>query len=247
MQLIAHVLHARRTHHLHLWRRGGEFQLDLGVIELALAQALAEHLAGGAVLVLSLGARFAEIARRRQQDVEHPLFGRIVGFGLDAQHRLFAGQLDRDIGQLANDRIDVAAHVANFGELGRLDLDEWRVGELRQAAGDLGLADTGRADHQDVLRRDLGADRFRRLLAAPAIAQRDGDRFLGGGLADDMAIEFGDDLAWRHRSGTGEAGLQGIGGKGVVHGGVTHWPPPLSVVRAGGRRSMVSIVRLWLV
>jgi hypothetical protein len=69
--------------------------------------------------------------------------------------------LDRDLDQIADDRVDVAADVADLGELGRLDLDERRLGEPRQPARDLGLADAGRADHQDVLRRDLLAQRLR--------------------------------------------------------------------------------------
>jgi hypothetical protein len=32
------------------------------------------------------------------------------------------------------------------------------------------------------------------LLAAPAVAQRDGHRALGAGLADDVLVEFGDDF-----------------------------------------------------
>ena len=87
--------------------------------------------------------------------------------------------LDGHVDQVADDRVDVLADVADLGELGRLDLDERRVGEPRQAARDLGLADAGRADHQDVLRRDLAAHRLVDLLAAPAVAQRDRDRALG--------------------------------------------------------------------
>jgi hypothetical protein len=34
-------------------------------------------------------------------------------------------------------------------------LDEGRIRQLRQAPGDLGLAHTGRPDHEDVLGRDL--------------------------------------------------------------------------------------------
>ena len=69
-----------------------------------------------------------------------------------------------DLDQVAHDRVDVAADVADLGELGRLDLDERRVGEPREPARDLGLADAGGTDHQDVLRRDLLAQR----LGAPA-------------------------------------------------------------------------------
>ena len=69
---------------------------------------------------------------------------------------------------------------------------------LRQAARDLGLADAGRPDHQDVLRHHLFAHLAFELLAAPAVAQRDGDGALGVLLADDEAVEFGNDLAGRN-------------------------------------------------
>ena len=55
--------------------------------------------------------------------------------------------------QVADHALDVAAVVADLGVLGRLDLDERGAGELGQPAGDLGLADAGRADHEDVLGR----------------------------------------------------------------------------------------------
>ena len=100
---------------------------------------------------------------------------------------------DRLFGQVAGDLLDVAADIADLGELGRLDLDERRVGQLRQPAADLGLAATGRADHQDVLGRHLVAQLGAEPLAPPAIAQRHGDRALGLGLADDVLVERGDD------------------------------------------------------
>ena len=102
---------------------------------------------------------------------------------------------ERDLDQVAHDLLDVAADIADLGELGRLDLDERRLGQAGQPARDLGLADAGRADHQDVLGQHLVAQLGRQLLAAPAVAQRDGDRALGVVLADDVAVELGDDLA----------------------------------------------------
>ncbi len=96
------------------------------------------------------------------------------------------------------DRFDVAADVADLGELAGLDLEEGRGGQLGQAAGDLGLADAGRADHEDVLGRDLvgqvGRQRWRRrkrLRRAMATA------FLAALLADDVLVELGDDLPGR--------------------------------------------------
>ncbi|MNR06389.1 hypothetical protein D3C85_1224580 [compost metagenome] len=75
----------------------------------------------------------------------------------DADDFLLAQQLDRGIGQVADDRLDITADITDFGELGRFDLDERGVGQFGQAAGDFGLADAGRADHQDVLGRDFNA------------------------------------------------------------------------------------------
>ena len=69
------------------------------------------------------------------------------------------------------------------------------MGELGQSPGDLGLADAGRADQQDILGRDLVAQIGGHAPAAPAIAQGDGDGLLGLGVADNEAVEFGDDFA----------------------------------------------------
>ena len=71
---------------------------------------------------------------------------------------------DGELGEVADDRLDVAADVADLGELRRLDLDERRLRELREPARDLGLPDAGRPDHDDVLGRDLVAQ----LARAPA-------------------------------------------------------------------------------
>ena len=76
-------------------------------------------------------------------------------------------------------------------------LDERRLRQPRQAPGDLGLADAGRPDHQNVFRQHLVAHAVGQLLTAPAIAQRDGDGALGVVLADDEAVEFGNDFAGR--------------------------------------------------
>ncbi len=97
--------------------------------------------------------------------------------------------------QVADDLVDVAADIADLGELGGLDLDEGRAGELGEAARDLRLADAGRADHQNVLGQHLLAHIAFELLTAPAVAERDGDGALGVALADDVAVELGNDLA----------------------------------------------------
>ena len=129
------------------------------------------------------------------QRVEHALLGGELGLGLHFLPLPVADQADADLDQVADDLLDVAADIADLGELGRLDLEERRAGELGEAARNLGLADAGRADHQDVLRQHLLLHRAGQLLAPPAVAERDGDGALGVVLADDVAVEFGDDFA----------------------------------------------------
>ena len=106
-----------------------------------------------------------------------------------------ARQRDGDLDEVAHDLLDVAADIADLGEFGRLDLEERRAGELGETAGDFGLADAGRPDHQNVLRQHFLAQPLVELQPAPAVAQRDGDRALGVGLADDEAVELGNDFA----------------------------------------------------
>src|SRR3546814_1094433 len=63
----------------------------------------------------------------------------------------------------------------------------------------LGLADAGRADHQDVFRQHFLAQASGQLLAAPTVAQGDGDSALRLVLADDETVELGNDLARQDR------------------------------------------------
>ena len=171
----------------------------LALIELAFAEHLAEFLSRLAVARCRLGlGHEAHRLRSRQQCIEHSFFSRIHGAMTDLLHLFFARHLDRHVHEVLDDRIDLASHVADLGELGRFHLDEGRIGELGQAARDLGLAHAGGADHEDVLGRDLGAQRFGNLHAPPAVAQGDGHGALGVLLADDVLVQGVDDLAGCH-------------------------------------------------
>ena len=101
---------------------------------------------------------------------------------------------DGDLQQLAHHGLDVAPDVPHLGELGGLHLVEGRLGEDRQAPRDLGLADAGRPDQDDVLGGDFVAQLRRDLAAAPAVAQRHGHRALGAVLADDVPVQLRDDF-----------------------------------------------------
>ena len=138
-------------------------------------------------------------ARRRQQQIEQPLLGVLRRLAAHFLEPLVADHVDAELDEVADHRLDVAADVADLGELRRLDLEERRLRQPRQPPRDLGLADAGRPDHQDVLRRDLFGHLRRQLLPPHAVAQRDRHGALGRGLADDVLVELGDDLARRQR------------------------------------------------
>ena len=192
LQLLGHVLHAGRAHDL---------QLRLGARRRRSRCPCRRARPGAA----SCGTPGAPCSRRGSSPratgistLQDALLGGVFGARAHLAHLGHAGLLDGHLGQVADDGVDVLADVAHLGELGRLHLDEGRVGQLGQAPRDLGLAHAGRADHQDVLGRDLVAQLLVHLLAAPAVAQRDRHGALGVLLADDVAVQLGHDFLRRH-------------------------------------------------
>ncbi|KAJ0343644.1 hypothetical protein COL154_014076, partial [Colletotrichum chrysophilum] len=162
----------------------GDLDLDLLVVQFAVTQLLAEGIArrgrGGLA-----GQRF-----------QHALSRIDMRTRLAALAHLLARQADGDLDEVAHDLLDVAADIADLGELGRLDLDEGRTGQFGEPPRDFRLADAGRTDHQDVFRHHLVAQVFGQLLAAPAVPERDRDGALGVLLADDEPVQLRDDFTW---------------------------------------------------
>ena len=136
---------------------------------------------------------------RPREELHEALLGVLLRARPYVGDALLAHELDRDLHEVPDDRLDVAPDVADLGELRRLDLHERRARELREPARDLGLPDAGRADHDDVLRRDLVAEVGADLLAPPSVPERDGDGALRLVLPDDVPIELAHDLARRER------------------------------------------------
>src|SRR3569623_1802922 len=127
-----------------------------------------------------------------------PLLRRGLGARAHLGELLFARQLDRDGDEIAHDGFDIAADVTDLGELGRLDLEEGRIGELGEPPRDLGLADAGGADHLDIFRRELVAQLLVDLRTPPAVAQRDRVLALWLSLTDDVFVELLLDLSGWH-------------------------------------------------
>src|SRR4029450_9546774 len=100
-----------------------------------------------------------------------PFFRRVTGLVAHFRFALFAHHLDGDLDEIAHHRLDVAADVPDLGELRRFDLEERRLRESRQPAGNLRLADAGRTDHEDVLWRNFFGELRGEPLPSIAIAQ----------------------------------------------------------------------------
>ena len=99
--------------------------------------------------------------------------------------------------EFADQVFDVAADVAGFGEFGGVGLDEGDADQIGGVADEVGFADAGRADENDVLLGVIG-----RVLAFARqpdmmvmVAQGDAEDFLGLVLFDDEAVQVGLDVA----------------------------------------------------
>ena len=112
----------------------------------------------------------------------------MLGLGFDVFAHEFAGHSDRAVQQVADNLLHVTPNIADFGELGRFDLDKRRAGQLCQTAADLSFANAGGADHQDVFGVHLVAQVIRQLLAPPAVAQRNSNSALCVFLANNIAV-----------------------------------------------------------
>ena len=170
--------------------------LDLAIVETPIGQLSAQP-GSRPLMLLTCRARIVLPDRgrqRRQQQIEQPLLGVLAGLHTHLDQPLIAHHVHREPDEVAHHRLDVTAHVADLGELRCLDLDERRLRQPREPPGDLGLSDTGGADHQDVLWRHLLGQIRRQLLTPHPVAQRNRDGALRLRLRDDELVELSDDL-----------------------------------------------------
>ena len=139
--------------------------------------------------------RAKALARRRlrrcaNQRIKHAILSLGLGLGNHFLATPLAHHADGDLNQIADDLLDIAADITNLGELGGLDLQERRLGQLGQPPRNLRLAHAGGPDHQDVFRRHFLAQPLRQLLAPPPVAQRQRHGPLGLRLAHNIAVQF---------------------------------------------------------
>src|SRR4029450_12820547 len=111
-----------------------------------------------------------------------------------------ANQPNSDLEQVANDLLYIASDIANFSKFRGLDFEKRGAGQPRKPAGNFSLANPGWANHQDIFWKDLLAQLLVELQPPPAVAQCNRDRAFCIALADDKAIQFGNDSAGKEVS-----------------------------------------------
>ena len=201
LNLLGQFLHAGRCVNLHVRADDGQIDFDFLVVEFAFAQFLAEFLACRVVVCRRRFIRWhgkACRARLGEENVEYTVFGGVLGAVLERAHGRLAPFLDRSFDEVADDGVDITPDITDFGKFGGFDLDEGCIGQTGQATGNFRLANAGWADHQNVFRRDFTSQRFGHPGATPAVTQGNGDGAFGSRLADDMFVEFRDDLGRGH-------------------------------------------------
>jgi len=124
------------------------------------------------------------------QHVEDTLFDRGSYFLCHLLLEPFSCHRNRHVDQVANDLVNVLPVETNFGELGRLYLDEWRLGQLGDAASNLRLAATRGADHEDVFGDYLVTQFVAELVPAPTVAEGYCYCALGVILSHDKLIQL---------------------------------------------------------
>ena len=190
--------------------RGGLLYLDLylHILQLAPSELVAQGIPADRQLFLFLGAGLRFVAlfakqkiervlrffRGMRQKCQQPVLRQHLRAGFDLCRVFVMHHAHGIFRQIPDDGFHVAAHIPDFRELCRLDLDKRRIHQLGQPAGDFRFAHARGADHQDIFRRDLLAHVLGQLRAAVTVAKRDGDGAFGFVLADDVAVELPHDL-----------------------------------------------------
>ena len=150
MELACHLLHTRWRDNLYPDVGHAELDFYLLVIQVAFAQLLSVTLPRRRIVgnTFILGPnRKPDLARRRQKDVQDPIFRRVFGTLMDFPHLSDTRHLDCHVYKITYDRIYLAANVANLGKLCRLYFDKRGVCKPCKATGNLGFAHPGRPDH----------------------------------------------------------------------------------------------------
>src|SRR5439155_5109767 len=135
--------------------------------------------------------------RSGYEELQQSFLDVLLGLRAHGEAPFLADEVDGDLRQVSHDRLDVAADVSDLREARGLDLEEGRFRQARDSPGDLGLPDAGPADQDDVLRQNVGRKVGRELSPPLAVAERDRDGALRGGVADDVRVQLLDDLPRR--------------------------------------------------
>ena len=132
--------------------------------------------------------------RKSGKKLDQTVVDSLVNLVLDFLRFFRLDQANRTVGEIAHHALDIAADIADLGVFGRLDFYERRLRERGKPSGDFRLADTGRADHEDIFRHDLLALGGGKERATVAVSEGNRNGALGLVLTDNVAVKLGDNF-----------------------------------------------------
>src|SRR4029453_6891008 len=175
------------------------FKLDNSRIQPTLSKLLSELFPGSfELLVGRIVVRLFHLLGSRQQQIEHSFFGVLFRFFGNLGDLLFAYEVNADLDQIADHRLDITPYVSNLSEFRGLDFQKRRIRKPSQSSSNLRLSNSSRADHYYVFWNDVLSEFCRELLPSDSVAKRDSNCAFGGMLADDVLVQFGDNLTRGH-------------------------------------------------
>src|SRR5579875_547397 len=150
LKVHVHLFHAEIGEDL--YRHGFllDVQLDYAIFQFAGLKPGFHFVAAALVAFVFLAVFRIPIGRARQKQIEQSFGDALLRLRFDELALLLANHADGDFGEIADHAFDIAAVIADLGVLGGLDFEERSADELRETASNLGFADAGRPDHDDV-------------------------------------------------------------------------------------------------
>ena len=98
------------------------------------------------------------------------------------------------MGKVTDNAVHIPSHIADLGKLGSFHLYKGSIYQLRQTAGNFGLAYTGAANHEDVLGDDVLLHGLLQMSSPPAVADGYSHRLFRLCLPYDIFVQLGNDL-----------------------------------------------------
>ena len=196
-EVDSHILKACACKNLHrLEACLGHIYLYLVILKLPVPELVTEFLSyrrlfrWDQLYISTLFLRLSWMPCSREQKIKKQFLDSCFRILHDSAPHLGLHHVHSHCHKVADYGFNITAHIAHLGIFGCLDFYKRGTRKLGEAAGDLGLSNTGGTDHDYVLRNDLFPQRLGQHLPSHPVPQCHGHGPLGLVLADYIFIKL---------------------------------------------------------